>query len=50
MDELSCRPRTVTNVGLDYIINTDFKKGRDSFYRYERFRPEALWGDKELDF
>jgi hypothetical protein len=33
IDELSCRPRTVTNVGLDYIINTDFKKGRDSFYR-----------------
>lgn len=40
----------MTNVGLDYIINTDFKKGRNSFYRYERYRPEALWGEKELDF
>jgi len=33
IDELSCRPRTVTNVGLDYIINTDFKQGKASFYR-----------------
>jgi len=50
VDELSCRSRTSTNVGMDYIINKDFTKGRQSFYRYEMFRPEATWGEKDIEF
>jgi len=50
VSELSCRPRTVTNVGLDYLINKDFKKGRASFYRYELSKPPSAWSGRDFDF